>query len=229
MESAVLDQVTVDIASADKTVQLRATGSVVQLQRLPHASTTRASDENGNEDEEGNAILPDVTQDEAPRAPRRHPRAAFHRAAAALFRGQPGQEARGARHRPALDLRQHHRGAAAPELREDRPQALHSGGPRPHRRRPSCRPISRATSNTTSPPISRTSWTRSPTARSTGARCCASSGSPSPPRSAIPGSCASRKCSTSSTRSSARTSSRPTTMAARARATARPAPTAGSA
>jgi len=29
MESAVLDQVTVDIASGDKTVQLRATGSVV--------------------------------------------------------------------------------------------------------------------------------------------------------------------------------------------------------
>src|SRR5260370_20298467 len=34
MESAVLDQVTVDIASGDTTVQLRATGPALQLHRL---------------------------------------------------------------------------------------------------------------------------------------------------------------------------------------------------
>src|SRR4051812_44338036 len=62
MESAVLDQVTVDIASADKTVQLRATGSVVKFNGFL-TLYDEGKDENG-EDEEGNAILPDVTQDE---------------------------------------------------------------------------------------------------------------------------------------------------------------------
>ena len=64
MESAVLDQVTVDIASADKTVQLRATGSVVKFNGFL-TLYDEGKDENGADaDEEGNAILPDVTQDE---------------------------------------------------------------------------------------------------------------------------------------------------------------------
>jgi DNA topoisomerase-1 len=62
MESAVLDQVTVDIASADKTVQLRATGSVVKFNGFL-TLYDEGKDETG-EDEEGNAILPDVAQDE---------------------------------------------------------------------------------------------------------------------------------------------------------------------
>ena len=57
-----LDQVTVDIASADKTVQLRATGSVVKFNGFL-TLYDEGKDENG-EDEEGNAILPDVAQDE---------------------------------------------------------------------------------------------------------------------------------------------------------------------
>jgi DNA topoisomerase-1 len=64
MESAVLDQVTVDIASADKTVQLRATGSVVKFNGFL-TLYDEGKDENGTDaDEEGNAILPDVVQDE---------------------------------------------------------------------------------------------------------------------------------------------------------------------
>jgi|FEC22Drversion2_1045045.scaffolds.fasta_scaffold00731_12 DNA topoisomerase I len=64
MESAVLDQVTVDIASADKTVQLRATGSVVKFNGFL-TLYDEGKDENGSDaDEEGNAILPDVAQDE---------------------------------------------------------------------------------------------------------------------------------------------------------------------
>jgi DNA topoisomerase-1 len=62
MESAVLDQVTVDIASGDKTVQLRATGSVVRFNGFL-TLYDEGKDENG-EDEEGNSILPDVVQDE---------------------------------------------------------------------------------------------------------------------------------------------------------------------
>jgi DNA topoisomerase I len=63
MESAVLDQVTVDIASGDKTVQLRATGSVVKFNGFL-TLYDEGKDETG-EDEEGNSILPDVTPDEA--------------------------------------------------------------------------------------------------------------------------------------------------------------------
>ena len=53
MESAVLDQVTVDIASADKTVQLRATGSVVKFNGFL-TLYDEGHDDNGKEDEEGN-------------------------------------------------------------------------------------------------------------------------------------------------------------------------------
>jgi DNA topoisomerase I len=67
MESAVLDQVTVDIASADKTVQLRATGSVVRFNGFL-TLYDEGKDENGQDsqgDEEGNTILPDVAEAEA--------------------------------------------------------------------------------------------------------------------------------------------------------------------
>jgi DNA topoisomerase I len=63
MESAVLDQVTVDIASGDKNVQLRATGSVVKFNGFL-ALYDEGKDESG-EDENGSAILPDVTEAEA--------------------------------------------------------------------------------------------------------------------------------------------------------------------
>lgn len=63
MESAVLDQVTVDIASGDRTVQLRATGSVVKFNGFL-TLYDEGKDENSNDDEEGNAILPDVAPEE---------------------------------------------------------------------------------------------------------------------------------------------------------------------
>jgi DNA topoisomerase I len=63
MESAVLDQVTVDIASGDKTVQLRATGSVVKFNGF--LTLYDEGKDESTEDEEGNTILPDVAQDEA--------------------------------------------------------------------------------------------------------------------------------------------------------------------
>ena len=62
MESAVLDQVTVDIASGDKTVQLRTTGSVV---KFPGFLTLydEGRDEK-TEDDENATILPDVQEAE---------------------------------------------------------------------------------------------------------------------------------------------------------------------
>ncbi len=62
MESAVLDQVTVDIASADKTVQLRATGSVIRFNGF--LTLYDEGKDETPEDEEGSAILPDVAPDE---------------------------------------------------------------------------------------------------------------------------------------------------------------------
>jgi DNA topoisomerase-1 len=64
MESAVLDQVTVDIASGDKTVQLRATGSVVKFNGFL-TLYDEGRDESETEAEEGSAILPDVAEAEA--------------------------------------------------------------------------------------------------------------------------------------------------------------------
>jgi DNA topoisomerase-1 len=63
MESALLDQVTVDIASGDKTVQLRTTGSVV---KFPGFLTLydEGQDEKADDDENAN-ILPDVQEAEA--------------------------------------------------------------------------------------------------------------------------------------------------------------------
>ncbi len=63
MESAVLDQVTVDIASGDKTVQLRATGSVVKFNGFLALYDEGRDDK--AEDEESGAILPDVVEGEA--------------------------------------------------------------------------------------------------------------------------------------------------------------------
>src|SRR5260221_2819201 len=63
MESAVLDQVTVDIASADKTVQLRATGSVVRFNGFL-TLYDEGRDEKSEEDESA-TILPDVQEAEA--------------------------------------------------------------------------------------------------------------------------------------------------------------------
>ncbi len=62
MESAVLDQVTVDIASADKNVQLRATGSVVKFNGF--LTLYDEGKDEAAEDEEGNTILPDVAENE---------------------------------------------------------------------------------------------------------------------------------------------------------------------
>jgi DNA topoisomerase-1 len=63
MESAVLDQVTVDIASADKTVQLRATGSVIKFNGFL-TLYDEGRDEKSEEDEAA-TILPDVQEAEA--------------------------------------------------------------------------------------------------------------------------------------------------------------------
>ena len=64
----------------------------------------------GREKEEGKTLddqplIPPLAQGERGRGPGDHAVAALHRAAAAVLRGEPGEGARAARHRPAVDLR----------------------------------------------------------------------------------------------------------------------------
>lgn len=76
MESAVLDQVAVDILSADKQIGLRATGSVVKFDGFLALYREDRDDADQHNEEEGGRLLPDVTEGEA--MDRRDVRAAQH-------------------------------------------------------------------------------------------------------------------------------------------------------
>ena len=81
-------------------------------------------------DDDNDRILPPMEVGDALKLLGDPPRAALHRAAAALLRSEPGQGAGRVRHRPSVDLREHHpdadqqevRGAAEPPLHADRPR-----------------------------------------------------------------------------------------------------------
>ena len=116
MESAELERTTVDIlaeAGARK-LDFRATGQVVRFAGFLALYQEGRDDE----EDEDSARLPPMRAGRAAR-PRSGstPTPAFHRAAAALHRGDAGQAHGGARHRPPLDLRLDPRGAARPRLR----------------------------------------------------------------------------------------------------------------
>ncbi len=130
MASALLDRVTADLASADGEVGFRATGSTIAFDGFLTLYQEGRDDPAQDEEEAGGASAGDG-QGRCPAARRGHAEAAFHRAAAALQRGEPRAQARGARHRPALDLRQHHLGAAGARLRPPGEPALLARGPRP--------------------------------------------------------------------------------------------------
>ena len=103
----------------------------------------------------------------------RHADPALHRAAAALHRGDADQGARGARHRPAVDLRRD-------DLHDRRPRLRHGQGAAPPSRggrRDRHRPPGRALRRVRRPRVHGAGWrrtsTRSPTASASGCRCCA--------------------------------------------------------
>ena len=78
-------------------------------------------------------VLPPMTEGDKVRLLGVTPSAAFHRAAAALFRGLAGQGAGGIRYRPPLDVRVHHFDAARPPVRRHRKPPLHRDGHRQDR------------------------------------------------------------------------------------------------
>jgi DNA topoisomerase-1 len=109
MESAELERTTVDIdatvgglgSSMGRKLELRATGQVVKFDGFLTLYT-----EDRDDDERGRGRQApaghDGRREARPQGHRRHP--ALHRAAAALFRGEPRQAHGRARHRPALHL-----------------------------------------------------------------------------------------------------------------------------
>ncbi len=100
MASARLERTTAELADGTGRHGLRATGQVVLFPGF------LALYEEGRDDEtdEDSRRLPRLREGDTPAKKSGRGRAAFHPAAAALFRGEPGQEDGGARHRPAVDL-----------------------------------------------------------------------------------------------------------------------------
>ncbi len=129
MASALLEQVAVDIADASGRLRLRANGSVVVFDGFLALYQEDRDDDGSRRGGRRDPAAGDA-QDRAAGARAGRAEPAFHPAAAALHRGEPRQEARGARHRPPLDLRLDPAGAAGPCLRSARQAALCAGGPR---------------------------------------------------------------------------------------------------
>ena len=142
MQSAELERTTVDVAAAvgPRRLDLRATGQVVKFDGFltlyregrddPEPS---AAGQAGEDDEEGR--LPPMSAGDPLERRRIAVDAAFHRAAAALHGGKPGQAHGGARHRPALHLRGRARRLARARIRAHRQETARSGrqGPPRHR------------------------------------------------------------------------------------------------
>ena len=136
MELAVLDQVAVDIASEDRKVIFRATGSVVAFDGFLRVYREGRDDPESDKADARRARRRRPRARAAGRRARRtpgarecHARAALHAAAAALHRGESGEAAGGAGHRPALHLRHHSFGAAGPQVCAVGKQALRARGP----------------------------------------------------------------------------------------------------
>ena len=191
MQSAELDQVAVDVASRrDQAARHRLDH---RLRRLPQAVPRGRRRRAGRRRRRQPHAAADARA--RPAQPRQgHRRPAFHPAAAALLRGEPGQEDGGAGHRPALHLRQHPDRAARPQLRAawrtsaSSPRTAAAWSP------PSSPASSSATSTPASPPRSRSSSTTSPAAGPSGARSCRRSGTSSPRRSSRPATSRSATC-----------------------------------
>ncbi len=107
------------------TAVLRANGST--LVKPGYIAVYKEGVDDGGDDD-NDRILPPLEVGDGLKLLGHPPRAALHRAAAALLGSEPGQGAGRARHRPPVDLREHHldagqqevHGAAEPPLHADR-------------------------------------------------------------------------------------------------------------
>ena len=119
---------TTTIELADGAYELRASATKVLFDGFARVYTEGRDDDAADDDEETGRLPALVDGDRTTRR-RGHPDPALHRAAAALHRGDADQGARGARHRPAVDLRGDDLDDHRPRLRPGR------GTPAPPRAR----------------------------------------------------------------------------------------------
>ena len=110
---------------------LRATGTVT----LFDGYLTLYQEGHDDEDEENGSKPPKVAAGDSTGSRKSSAGAAFHRAAAALFRSLAGAQAGRTRHRQALHLCHYPFGAARPRLCAHGSRPLHSRGQRPARHR----------------------------------------------------------------------------------------------
>jgi DNA topoisomerase I len=149
MNPAIYDQTVIDIAAGDgERLLLRAQGQAIAFPGYQavyeEAREDGSSSANGNgkgQGEGGGVGGPDPREEgpahdapgrRAPHARERDPGAEVHPAAAAVLRGHAGQGARGAGHRPALDLRRHHLHHPGPQVRGQGRGPVQALDPRPH-------------------------------------------------------------------------------------------------
>ncbi len=133
MELAVLDQVAVDIASADRQVVLRATGSVIAFDGFLKLYREGRDDPERDtaSDEDGERILPELKQGEDLERLSVEAEQHFTQPPPRFTEASSGQAAGGVGHRPTIHLRVHPIGAAGPKLRAAREPSLLSRRPRP--------------------------------------------------------------------------------------------------
>ena len=113
MTPAVYDMTIVDFDLGQ--YLFRATGSRAGVRRVPRP-VHRGTGEGRREDDGRPAADPAAGGGRPGRGSRDHSVAAFHRAAAPLLRGQPGQGAGAAGHRPPVHLQRHHLDAVGPRV-----------------------------------------------------------------------------------------------------------------
>ena len=152
-------------STAGEEAMFQATGRTIEFPGYLRAYVEGADDPDA-ELEDREAILPPLDEGDAVDVPRAAAVGPHHAAAGALHRGEPGEGARGARHRPAVHVRARDRDASSrARLRvEEGHRARARRGPRS--RRCSCSSAtSRTSSTTSSPPRWRRRSTRSRAAR----------------------------------------------------------------
>ena len=169
MASKEVETTTVDLVAGD--YRLRASATRTLFDGFARVYTEGQDDAA----EEAERSLPPLQGGRRHDHRRGHPQPALHRAAAALHRGVADQGARGARDRPAVDVRRDDLDDRRARLRPRRaaPPAPRDG--RVLRDRLPRATTSATTSTSGSPPAWRRTSTRSRAASASGCRCCASS------------------------------------------------------
>ena len=191
MAAKELETTTVELRPADTGCGPARRGrcSTASPRSTPRATTTPPRRRSGT--------LPALAEGDVTTRARRHPDPALHRAAAALHRGDADQGARGARHRPAVDLRGDDLDDRRPRLRPGRGAAPAPRGRRRGRHRPARRALRRVRRRRLHGADGGGARRGRRAASASGCRCCASS----------TGRCGS--ASTRSARSSSAATSRP--------------------